>query len=240
MKLLIGVSLVAFVPAVDAKCAMTELTPHLLTPAGAKLPADGGILVGWEVAVDRDYSHSKGDTLKPAYKLTDGKAAVDGVADPLAPGVYVYHPKKPGTGALVLVDGKTEVGRFAQGSKDAADLPAPVARKGRLDTAKAFRGTRHSFGVDVDQVPDHAIGVILYSDKHVAMSFSLVAHDKPGATTVEPFQDPSRCSFNPSGMMAPAIGDAVTIAWVDPFGRPSKPSNPIKVERGSTTGSDDD
>ena len=203
---------------------MTQLAPHVLTPAHAKLPADGGVLVGWEAQIDYQRPANK-TPLAPTYKLSAG----DTVADPIAPGVYVYHQTKPAAGKLSLLDGKTTVASFEQTDKTiTAPLAAPTVSAARMTASdEKYRGIYRTLDVDVAQVPDEAAGVILYDSHRVALAFDTVAHDKQGATTVQAFHDAPRCSFNPDGMLAPNDGDKVAIAWVDAYGRVGKPSTPF-------------
>lgn len=226
MKLLWVATALAISADARAECAMTELVPVRLTPDGAKLPTDGGVLVGYQSHRPEKTAHGP---LAASFKATDGKAAIELAVRQIAPGVFVYSAKDPSKGSFTLMDGKTKVGTFARGATDKNDLAAPDATAGRLHMESGFHAIVERFDVDVAAIPDGALGVIVYDDKGTATSFETVPHDRTGKTTIQPFRTPSRCSFDPDGRVAPKVGAKVTIAWVDQFGRIGPPSHVITV-----------
>jgi hypothetical protein len=232
MRTLVVAAALAVSTDAGAKCAQTELRPTLLTPDGTKLPADGGVLVGYESRMPEDYTRpARG--LTPSYTAVDGKASVELSARPIAPGVFVYTPKGSGTGPITVMDDKIKIGTFPRGATDKNDLPAPDATKGFVHVENGHRYERLTFNVEVAAVPDAAFAVITYDDRGKAISFEIVPHDKAGKTTILPYVSPPRCSFDPEGTDSPGLGTKVTIAWVDRFGRVGKPSKVITVD-GST------
>lgn len=213
----------------DAGCARTELSPTVLTPDGATLPSDGGVLVGWQVSV---YDSKKPQhALGPTFRGKDGNTSVDLQPRQIAPGVYVYRPASTGKGALSLFDGKDKVGTWPRGGvTDKLSLAAPDASSATLTVDTNPRYQKQTFSVDVAGVPDAAVGVLTYDDKGTALAFATVPHDRVGATTIVPYASPGRCAFDPDGMHPPTAGSKVTIAWVDPFGRIGPPSKVLVVK----------
>jgi hypothetical protein len=212
---------------VDAKCAMQELIPKLLTPDQASVPADGGVLVGYDFEV---VNARRSET---TFKFSDGHKPVEVTKQALAPGVDVYKPKS--SGLLYMTDAATDkaAGSFTRDAKASAFDPAPPATTAvRESIATGRRGKQVSIAAVLAAAPpDAAIGVILYGKDHAPLAFTTVPHD--GSKELLVYRDAGRCAFNPPGMTPPPIGDAITLAWVDKFGRISKPSAPRAVAAGT-------
>jgi hypothetical protein len=209
-----------------ADCAISELGPELLTRAGAKIPADGGILVGWNASTDRK-TPSKGDPSQQSYKASAHGKSVSLVSASLAPGLTVYRPRPALVGALsvkALVDVTFDKGKGAA-------LPAPDVTAVALTEGKARYGVAYTTATAaVAAVPDAAVALVIYAtadDEHVPISFGRPAHDKTGATTVVVFEGAHDCETLPPAMRAPVAGDEVELAWVDAFGRLSPLSKPV-------------
>lgn len=212
---------------VTAKCAMTALAAAVLTPPNAKLPADGGVLVGFDHEVDRDYSKpaSHDDpSNQPTWKWS---ASVTRTS--LAPGLSVY---KPAAGTSITVkDAKgAALGTFARDTaKPVAAAGVPRVAKITITTVSSGRGLRQvATATSTDPIPNDAYAAIVYDDGK-PISFGIVPHGDPKNRAFVPWQDPSRCAFNPTEMRAPS-GTKITLAWVDQFGRVGKPSAPVKIE----------
>lgn len=101
---LIAASLLA-PTALQAKCAMPMFKPVVLTTRDTTLPADGGILVGWQSDYDVGSARDKDPSEQPTWTATAGKAAVALKRVSLAPGLSVYRPSNA-KGVVVLADEK--------------------------------------------------------------------------------------------------------------------------------------
>jgi hypothetical protein len=224
--LAMGMAIAATARVAAADCALEELGPELITRAGAKIPADGGILVGWHASTSLKAA-AKGDPSQHAYKATAGGKTVSLIEASLAPGLTVYRPKPAVVGALSV---KSLVDVTFEKAKGAA-LPAPDVSAVVLAEGKArYNATYTSVTASVAAVPDAAVALVLYAmadEEHVPLSFGTPAHDKRGATTVLVFEGAHNCEANPPAMRAPAAGDEVVLAWVDAFGRISPVSQPV-------------
>ena len=129
-------ALVTPLPPAAADCAISELGPELLTRAGAKIPADGGILVGWSASTDRK-TPEKGDPSQHAYKAVAGSKTVSLVMASLAPGLTVYRPKPSVVGALSVKNGKAALVDVTFDKAKGAALPAPEVTALALTEGKA-------------------------------------------------------------------------------------------------------
>jgi hypothetical protein len=211
----------------EAKCAMVELGPAMITPATAKVPADGGVLVGWTSS--HDYGRTDGDpSVRKTWKATAGGQPVELVIETLAPGLSVYRPKTKD--AFVLGDGKQQLGSFARVAAGKLDLPAPAPQALVLDARPGRYGSSEfSISATFASIPDAAVAVILYraGKPRVALSFGSVDR---GQKQVLVYDGPHHCSFPPPGTTQPAKDDRVVLAWVDAFGHVSDPSAALEVK----------
>jgi hypothetical protein len=216
-------------PVAQARCAMGEMRPQAITARGARLPAGGGILVGYQF----QSGEMDDDGLAPTWKLSRGKAAIATQVDTIAPGVVVYRPAKPvEAGAELTLADAAGHRQFVvtQGTDAGAMLPAPrpTAVHRHDELSYRWRSTREV--IDVEAVPDDAYAVIVYDAHHTAISFHTVPHGVAGPTQVTALESMGHCVFPPAGQRAAADRESVTLAWVDRFGRVSPPSQPITVK----------
>jgi hypothetical protein len=110
-------------------------------------------------------------------------------------------------------------------------LPPPTPTLVTATIARTKRYTSTTVRAELaDAPPADAIGVIAYDRDGHAIDFARVDADARAAKQINIHDDPGRCRFPPKGVAAPQSGDAVTLAWVDRFGRVSKQSKPIQVE----------
>lgn len=213
---------------------MQELAPLVLTPDGAQLPADGGVLVGWTWET-RGAKRDTDPSQPPEWQLGAATKAQ------LAPGVTVYRPKaRTGKFAITGKDGAAVASFGFDASAAAVKLAAPTPTAIRRSEIIGRRG--RSIRVDAELAsppPPDAIAVVVYKqrtaidfaqlDRDAAAGADAGADAQTKAKTITIHRDAGRCAFNPKGIEAPAGGDEITFAWVDRFGRLSKPSKAIKV-----------
>ena len=95
-KLLFLVALTLLPTPADASCAFVGMTPNVLTRRDTKLPADGGVLVGYTYGNDNDGEASGADPSDVKWTATSGKAKVTLTRTELAPGLKLpLMPTKP-------------------------------------------------------------------------------------------------------------------------------------------------
>jgi len=225
MRLLVTfVALIGTVQHAEGTCARVELAPKLLTPDGAAIPDDGGILVGWEGSTRS--APLPGD---PSYR-PEWKTSAPVVLDKLAPGLTLFRLKRPGP--LTITDAKHTLGTFSRdASAGALALAAPKVKRAELAAVRFHYGEiGHTLALTLgDPVPADAVAVIVYvvrNKARVALSFGRVT---PGDTSVVAFTDTYRCMFNPPTTQAPKRTERPVFVWVDRFGRRSKPSAPQRL-----------
>ena len=222
-----------------ADCAMAELGPNLVTRTGAKLPADGGILVA--AGVSTDHKPVPGDPSQPKLKATFGGKPVALVIESLAPGLTVYRPEHPLVGAVAVAGAANPLTvTFGKDKGPALVAPAVTAVVSTvvMDLGRHGAEGSETTVVAVKSVPETAVAVIVYhmkDEEHVPITYGSPAHDKTGATTIEVYREGGHCRGpGMPGQAFPQPQEVVTLAWVDASGRLSPLSAPIKVTEGKT------
>jgi len=214
--------------AADAKCARTELVPKLLTTRDRNLPADGGVLVGYENQVyDQSGPHTTGDPSEAAWVGKSGKGKVALARTSLAPGLSVYKPA--GSGAITIENGAgATVGTFTRDPKAAKNtMTAPVAIDVALSVDKNPRWSSRHVNVHLKAAPPAAAAAVIVYSGDTAISFVTLPDTHDALTTFDAFVDGGHCGSVPDGGRPPTKGEKVTFAWVDAFGRLSPKSAPV-------------
>jgi hypothetical protein len=210
-------------PAATEPCAEFVPTPFVMGDALAT-SSEGGIVVG-------ELPRQAGTT--PPSDRTTWSLRVNGkriapTVDVIAPGLVVYRP--PATGAMwSLVDAKaTSLGTFRRAQKlpDLVDAPA-VAR-----VVSGSSGGRHpnSF-VNVElssPAPKDVIALVLSKAKARAYSWGTAG---PNLSAVIVFSSGSGCFPVTNGATQATPGESVTLFWVDKYGRRSRVTPAIVVEK---------
>jgi hypothetical protein len=193
------------------------------------------VLVGWASEVYDD-AHEHVDHRDPSDQPSwVGDARGRKIAltrRPLAPGLSVYSF---GTvkGPVTLKDDRGAAhGTFTASAAGKVAMAAPAVRAVTLSSSKEFRGERRHAVAELGAAPPpEAVAVIVYhagkgKELGAPMTFATLpdTHDK--LTSLEVFQDVTRCGGIPDGSTAPTAGATLQLAWVDAFGRLS-PLSPI-------------
>ena len=227
----------AAAPAAHATCAFLELGPSAITRTDAKLPADGGILVG--VGASTTHKPVAGDPSQAKLKATAGGKAVPMIMASLAPGLTVYRPEHAVVGAVAVAGADTPLTvTFAKdkGPALAAPVVTAVVSTSTLSSDRSGMGGSEVTVVAVKGVPDAAIALVVYrmkDEEHVPITYGNPAHNLTGATTVEVYRSGGHCRGPVlPGQDYPAADEVVTLAWVDRTGRLSPLSAPIKITAG--------
>lgn len=203
-------------------------TADLITRDGATIPADGGVLVGWKPLVNGPKNDAPA---RPAWTF-NGAAATQMVE--LAPHLVVYSVKA--TGALAVADpAKAKVATFTRADKaPGRSLPAPNVTKLVL-TKHQQRWTerREVTATLASPSPPEAVALVTYAmrdKKQVALSYERIP--KAGAKVLSAFADADSCGFLPKGIQPPKVGESVTFAYVDQFGRLGAQGAAVKMVEG--------
>ncbi|HPH66110.1 MAG TPA: hypothetical protein PLF40_10215 [Kofleriaceae bacterium] len=238
-----------------ADCAMPAYAGDVLTTRVTKLPADGGILVGWKYDAHATTPASGDASDQPTWTISNGKANANLKLKrvSLAPGLSVYQPA-PAPGTLTLADGKgTALGTFTLDPKAAANaMVAPVALSVALSETPSRRGNnRHVLATFKDAAPPEAVAVIVYqapvqaksatakgaaaTTAPVAISFVRIPDSHDQIKEVQVFRDAGYCGVLQPGARPPAANERVAFAWVDAFGRRSPLSAPVVAKAADKT-----
>jgi hypothetical protein len=229
-KLLLLFALTLLPTPADASCAYVGMSPVVLTRRDTKLPADGGVLVGYWLNNDNDFESDGPDPSAVKWHVTNGKANVKLTRTQLAPGLSVYRP--PANITAFKVAGKTkDHGSFTVDAKSApVTMAAPVAKSVKEKTTAGFRSMETTVTLKLGEAPPaDAVAVIAYDESGKALLYSSLpdTHDKTLETVIQ--ETGGHCG-TPHPNDEGALGGKVTFAYVDAFGRLSPKSKPIVAQ----------
>jgi len=220
MKSILLLALLAIAPTpVAAKCARVELGPTVLTRRDTKLPADGGVLVGYAWAQD-------GET-DPETTWTAGKVTL--ARTELAPGLSVLRANAP-TFKLATKSGKDR-GSYTRDPKSAAvAMAAPSPKAISEQTSKGARWTTTTTKLALSTAPPaDAVAIIAYDANKKPLLYATLpdTHDK--LLELEIDRSGGHCgSPKPDGQGS--LTGKITFAYVDVFGRLSPTSTAITAQ----------
>jgi len=222
--ILAAVLICALAPAAEAKCARWGLKADVLTPTGAAIAADGGILVGAVEASDA--ALDSGDTAsQPGWRLRIGSAVATPTQVPLAPGLVLYRLPANATEGRLIDDHRATVGTVTVGPKTAT-LGAPKLKRIGRD---ARGGRRPSSRITVElaaPAPIGAVILVLADAKGKPRSWGKLT--ATGEIKILAF-DQGRCRVLPNGTVESKPGERVTAFFVDASGRKSPLSAAVAV-----------
>jgi hypothetical protein len=217
-------------PAEAAPCAITGLSPKVLSRPGVTIPSDGGIVVaaesgpggklaGGEVAEQKGWR----------FRVRSGRIAPTSI-DIIAPGLAVYRLPARADAAVLEDDAHAVVAR-AQLSKDARPrLPAPKIKQVLYAVSRGGRRTSTMVTAELDgTAPSDAVALVIADASGKPRSW---AHAQGGSSLW--LYAGGGCSMKPAGTEISNPGDKVILFWVDAAGRTSAPTKALTVADGST------
>lgn len=204
---------------------MFGLESKVLRP-DATVSSEGGIVVAEVPAMINGPKQTSPD--RGAWKLKGkGKAAAVTPAV-LAPGLVVY--RAPGTEPFEILDGAGKRLGKAQVMKKEAELLAAPAIK--VITSGISRSVHPSTFVNVElssPAPKEAIALVVGPAKGPAHSWGA---SFPDATSINVYTTGGGCiSMFPDGTVISQPGDRLVAFWVDAYGRRSRVSPLVVVEK---------
>jgi hypothetical protein len=202
----------------DAKCAMQHQKPVVLTKEVA-VPADGGGIVVGTASVPYD-DPDLGEALQKSWGFVTGRDLMQPVVKVLAPGLVVYGVQPKGRTTGELTDGKATIAKLTVTKDKVAKLAAPTVKEIRQDTIMDRRWSPTTTVSLASPVPADAIAIVLFDARSKARSWHAVTAGANDAIAYER----RRCQTVPNGTVESEIGDKVSVAWVDRYGRMSPPS----------------
>jgi hypothetical protein len=218
MRPLVLAALLVLAPrSIDAKCAISGISPDVLASTSA-------VVVGFEH--DDRGKHEPGDVaVRADWKFREAGTVVAPAIDPIAPGLAVYRFPTSAAATVTLEDGAKKTIATLVPTK-AAGLKAPRVKKLVLEERHGRRPfARVTVTVD-GGAPDRAIALVLADAKGKPLSWGRVT---AGATSIEVLSR-GRCQTLPNNTVVAQAKQQVTLFWVDDTGAKSP------VARGTVTG----
>lgn len=208
-----------FGPDADAKCAMMGLAPQVMTPTGAAIAKDGGILVG--VIDERDGELETGDAAhQPGWRIKVGSQASEPKIVSLAPGLAVYKLPADAKDAVLIDHKRATIGSVTLAATAPAALVAPKIKKATY----AARGGKRPFAnldIELDKAPQGGLAIVVTDAAGKPRSWGKL---EAGKSTVRGFEL-RRCRVLPNGTIESKPGDQIKVFLVDASGRKSPLSN---------------
>jgi hypothetical protein len=209
LALVISVGLSA---AAAADCALMGLAPKLMTPAGATLAPDGGIVVGAE-SVERDSLRDGDVAVQEAWRFVVPMGTIEPAIEVLAPGLAVYRASV--VDALELCDDAGACVKTTRATAPRTLLAAPKIKSIKYDAPLSKRRIVRVEVVLDGPPPPGVTALVLADAKGAARSWG------PAVGSVFYPYLSRDCLALPNGTVGSAKGDKVTLFWVDDSGRRS-------------------
>jgi hypothetical protein len=225
-KLLFLVALALLPDPADASCAYVGMEPVVLTRRDTKLPADGGVLVGYTHGNDHDDDGGGTDPSDVKWTATNGKAKVTLTRTQLAPGLSVYRPAA-NVSAFKLAGKTKDHGSYTHEATSAPTaMPAPVAKAITSRTTEGFRSMTTTTTLKLSTAaPPEAVAIIAYDDTGKPVLYSTLADTHDKILEFEIQETGGHCGVpHPTG--EGSLAGKITFAYVDAFGRLSPKSKP--------------
>lgn len=211
-----------------------EIKPQLLTLRDTRVPADGGIVVGYGYTSNADELEqtNSADPSDVAWTARDAKKQpVALTRTMLAPGLSVLRPAAA-VAAFSLVNKQgTQLGTFTHDGKPVA-MAAPQAKSVASETNVNPRWSATTATLTLTAAaPPEAIAIIAYaSGKPVNFTRLADTHDKDLELRI--YSSGGHCGTEPpAGTSFFSATGKLTFAYVDAFGRLSPQSTPVTARQ---------
>ncbi len=217
----------------SAICAAPWVGSAVLTIDGAKLAADGGVLVMASVSFEGT-AFGAANAKNPSWRFSDGTKLHEPTLVLLAPGLVAYRPPAGAAGALTLVDGRATRATITLTGDTVTTLAAPEPAQLVVNTIP-MRWGGSVLKVDAtfkSAAPEGTVAVVVYGvtkKGNVARSWMQIS---AGSLTGPVAGSSGRCNPGVPGEIVSKAGDKVVLAWVDSHGRLSNFSKPVTVKKG--------
>jgi hypothetical protein len=230
-KLLLLVALTLLPTPADASCAYVGMIPNVLTRRDTKLPADGGVLVGYAYGNDDDGGpRGSADPSDVKWTATNGKAKVALTRTELAPGLSVYRPAA-NVRAFKLAGKTKDHGSFThEANSTPTAMPAPAPKTLTSKTTDSFRSMTTTTTLKLSTAaPADAVAIIAYDETGKALLYSGLADTHDKILEYEIYESGGHCG-TPRPNNEGALVGKITFAYVDAFGRLSPKSKPVTAQ----------
>ena len=219
--------------AVDA-CARPQVSEELVTPDGASLTSDGGVIT--ETRFDQDRfspDEDDKDRIRGFEARAPNGAVLATTGEYIAPMLSVLHVTSPGS-RFDVVRGKTRIRSFTVAKHPELSAPRLASASSTLSASASMAVTKAKMGGPSGEVsytlageaPTDAYALVLLQITPTGSLGVAYAHPGPKLKTFSyPFGG-KRCRGGFTGLRQ---GERVAAAWLDVHGRLSKPSTTIVV-----------
>ncbi len=209
-----------------ATCAMARIGPRVMTTRSTVIPADGGVLVGYQFGGTGGEFTDDDPSAAAGWTASDGTHPIGLTRISLAPGLSVW---KLAGNAPTTITGKDAkpIGAFTHDAKlPAVAMPAPQPTSATTSTAPSFRSSTTTSTVTLAKAPPpDAVALIVYAAGAPITYAQLPdTHDK--LTKLAVFEAGGRCALPMPGHALSS--GTYTFAYVDAFGRLSPQSKPLR------------
>lgn len=224
--LLAALLVCALAPAAEAKCAVMGLKPSVLTPTGATVAPDGGLVVG-AIDADDDALDAGDPATQPGWRLRLGSRVASPTLVPLAPGLVLYKLPVDAKDAQLIDDKRATIGSVTVGAQPTLGAPKikRISHESQLGRRPFARVTVELAG----PAPDGAIAIVLADAKGKPRSWGTIA--TKGKSKLRGY-DRSRCRVLPNETVESKPGERITVFWIDASGRKS-PLSAVTVVGGT-------
>jgi hypothetical protein len=208
-----------------ADCARWGLAPKVLTPAGAVVPRDGGVVVA---AIPEEQGKlDPGDAaVQAGWRIRFGSDAVKPPIDVLAPGLAVYRVAVANAFQVALTNGDSVLATVRSTRDKLESLAAPKVARVWFEQPRSRRSTTR-IGVELEgDAPAGAVALVMASDQGVPRSWALAGAG--AGRTFYPYSA-GDCRALPNGTLPSKAGDKITLFWVDSVGLRSAATGPIQI-----------
>ncbi|MEZ4399270.1 MAG: hypothetical protein R3B06_04580 [Kofleriaceae bacterium] len=221
----IAALLLVAAPAAHAgQCAPRLLTPAVVTPDGAALPADGGLLVVDQEPAQASLAPGVGARPFPGpigdWRLVAGKQRIAPTVKTVAPGLRVIAP----AGTRLVGARKVPIATFSVDKAPRPALAAPVAT-GVIERTSGGRRSYTTLRAELKAPAAPGRYLVVLGQDGAPRSWGQAA---PGGREVIVYAS-GGCTTVPDGTIASRRGEQVRLVWVDADGRTSPPSAPLTV-----------
>lgn len=238
------VTLAMSLPVGAVPCPLPTLSATALTKPDAVIEDGGGVIVALQSNFGQNVTGEEIPNTDPAitspnlvvrstWRFRDGAKLVAPSIDKIAPGLAVYRLPTSSASAYVLETGahKSMVAVRRSPDRDASKLGPPIVSGGNLTTTEGGRRFSSATFVSIhlpSLPPRGASLMIAYGADNVARSFGRVVGNSKDVTV---WISGGGCTFPIPGEIATAVGDTITVAWLDESGRLSARSVPIEIHQ---------
>jgi len=231
-------------PVGASPCPVPKLSAAAVSTPSGVIEDGGGVIVAvinnfgeatnGEEVTPTGGAHDGDLVVRSAWRFRGAGKLIAPTIDKIAPGLAVYRPPAMTMPEYVLETSahKTVASARRSADRDASVLGAPVVVGGGETTFTGRRGGGALVTVHLVSTPPKGARIMVaYGPDKVARSFGYV---DATSKNVLVWRTRSGCELGIPGEIPTAVGDKITVAWLDESGRLSARSAPIEIKQEKT------